>query len=363
MPTSKILFIGKKFLSSPSGGREMLSHLTFKIIKKILKDHCFNYELDSFSNDYPKPSLKEKIFDGHIDGISPLMIQDIRDIIRLNNISQVFIDGSNLGFFAEKIKKQFPEVNIICFFHNVEAKFFFDSLIRQKSLKSFAVLVANFFSERKAVKNSDHNIALTSSDSKNLRKIYGKFADSIFPMAIDDKFQPSLLSSTKKSSERYILFVGGKFYANEFGVRWFAKNVSPYIDYKTFVIGRGFENLQNELEQYKNVKILGEVDILSEWYMNAEYVIAPIFEGSGMKTKVAEALMYGKKIIATTSALIGYENLPDDSYYVCNTKKEFIELFSLLYSKIPEKFDNNLRKIYLKQYSQKASKKRLKKIL
>ena len=124
-----------------------------------------------------------------------------------------------------------------------------------------------------------------------------------------------------------IFFVGGKFYANEFGVRWFAKNVSPYIDYKTFVIGRGFGNLQNELEQYKNVKILGEVDILSNWYMNAEYVIAPIFEGSGMKTKVAEALMYGKKIIATTSALIGYENLPDDSYYVCNTKKNLLNYF------------------------------------
>ena len=123
MPTSKILFIGKKFLSSPSGGREMLSHLTFKIIKKILKDHCFNYELDSFSNDYPQPSLKEKIFDGHIDGISPLMIQDIRDIIRLNTISQVFIDGSNLGFFAEKIKKQFQKL-ISFVFHNVELNFF-----------------------------------------------------------------------------------------------------------------------------------------------------------------------------------------------------------------------------------------------
>lgn len=363
MPSSRILFIGKKFLSSPSGGREMLSHLTYKIIKKILKDHCFHYELDSFSNDYPKSSLREKIFSGHIDGISPIMMKDVRDIIRLNNISKIFIDGSNLGFFAEKIKKDFPLVNIICLFHNVEAKFFFDSLIRQKSLRSFAVLVANFFSERKAVKNSDNIIALTNIDSKNLRKIYGKFADYIFPIAIDDKFQPSLSTISKNASERYILFVGGKFYANEFGVRWFVKNVSPNIDYKTFVVGKGFENLKNELEQYKNVKIIGKVKILSEWYMNAEYVIAPIFDGSGMKTKVAEALMYGKKIIATPSALVGYESLPNNSYHQCNTKKDFIELFSVLYSKIPKKFDNNLRKIYLKQYSKTASKKRLKSIL
>lgn len=33
---------------------------------------------------------------------------------------------------------------------------------------------------------------------------------------------------------------------------------------------------------------------MAEYIYNADFLIAPIFEGSGMKLKTAEALMYGK---------------------------------------------------------------------
>lgn len=363
MSSSNILFIGKRFLCDPSGGREMLSSLTFRIVKEIFQDQCYTFEIDSHSKVYPEPSLMNKIFKSHLDGISPLMINSINEIIDQNNINKVFIDGSNLGFFAKKIKAKFPKIHIFCSFHNVEAKFFFDSLIRKKSLKSAAILLANFLSERKAVLNSDHIIALTKNDSKNLDKIYGKFAHSIVPIALEDKFKSSFLLNANENVERYILFVGGNFFANEYGIKWFTKNVSPYIEYKTFIIGSGFENLKSELEQSKNVSVIGRVDSLSEWYINAEYVIAPIFEGSGMKTKVAEAMMYGKKILATSQALIGYEDAHIEAYYVCNTKRDYVELLSKLYSKIPKKFNENLRQLYLKEYSHEASKTRLERFL
>ena len=41
--------------------------------------------------------------------------------------------------------------------------------------------------------------------------------------------------------------------------------------------------------------VVGEVESLAQWYHDAYFVVAPIFDGSGMKTKVAEALMYGKE--------------------------------------------------------------------
>ena len=53
-------------------------------------------------------------------------------------------------------------------------------------------------------------------------------------------------------------------------------------------------------------------------------VIAPIFDGSGMKTKVAEALMYGKRIIGTREAFSGYEDIAEEVGWVCNTKEEFV---------------------------------------
>ena len=36
-------------------------------------------------------------------------------------------------------------------------------------------------------------------------------------------------------------------------------------------------------------------------------MVAPIFSGSGMKTKVAESSGYGKTVFATSEAIIGYE--------------------------------------------------------
>ena len=94
--------------------------------------------------------------------------------------------------------------------------------------------------------------------------------------------------------------------SNKKGIIWFAKNVAPFIDIDIYVIGSGFEKIKKEVEISKNVKVIGKVESLDEWYKEASFVIAPIFSGSGMKTKVAEALMYGKMVVGTKEAFSGY---------------------------------------------------------
>jgi hypothetical protein len=56
-----------------------------------------------------------------------------------------------------------------------------------------------------------------------------------------------------------------------------------------------------------NVKLDGYVNDLSSYYKSAVAVVAPIFKGSGMKTKVIEAMSYGKSIIGTDEAFQGIE--------------------------------------------------------
>ena len=41
--------------------------------------------------------------------------------------------------------------------------------------------------------------------------------------------------------EPYALFVGGAFYANQSGIRWFVENVVPEVSIKTCIVGRGLE--------------------------------------------------------------------------------------------------------------------------
>jgi len=371
MSDKRILFVGKKYICEPTGGREMLSALNYQVLKRLYPDNFFNFELDS--QRHPESVRRSwgakdhgvrKIFYGEIDGVSQEAIKDLIKLINLNNINQLFVDGSNLGLIVQKIKARFPDITIYTFFHNVEAKFFFDSFLRKKSIRSLAVLSANYFAERKAVYFSDHIICLTKVDSLMLKKIYSKKADFISAMAMNDELPHELLSYAPDASrERYVLFVGGLFYANEYGVRWFVQNVASKIKLKTYIIGRGFEAIREELEANKNVRVLGGVDALSDYYFYADSVIAPIFNGSGMKTKVAEAFMFGKKILATDEALVGYNGLPDNAYHACNTKEEFIDALNHPINQPDQNFDQSLRDIYQKKFSPAAAQQRLEKIL
>ena len=109
--------------------------------------------------------------------------------------------------------------------------------------------------------------------------------------------------------------------------------------------------------------VVGTVDDLSEWYLNACFVIAPIFDGSGMKTKVAEALMYGKRIIGTPEAFSGYEGIADRVGWICTTAADFVNAIEQANSSIAGSFDPALRVLYEEHYSFAAKKRRLSQIL
>jgi glycosyltransferase involved in cell wall biosynthesis len=108
--------------------------------------------------------------------------------------------------------------------------------------------------------------------------------------------------------------------------------------------------------------VIGPVDNLFEWYRLARFVIAPIFDGSGMKTKVAEAMMYGKKVVGTPEAFSGYE-VGQDAGWVCRTPDDFVAAINEACKEIHSPFDPQLRNIYLQKYSFEAAKKKLEAIL
>jgi hypothetical protein len=70
-----------------------------------------------------------------------------------------------------------------------------------------------------------------------------------------------------------------------------------------------------------------------------------------MKTKIAEALMYGKSIIGTPEALEGYEFESSKKIFICQTKEEFIMIIENIYNNDIFYFNNDIRDIFLKYYS------------
>lgn len=357
----KVMLLTKQLDAFPAGGRELLCKLNHDALEEIYGDRLVVFELRSC----PLQGLRSVLsaFKGHIDGLDESNIASALKVIQRENISKVFIDGSNLGVFAKAIKAKLPQVEVSTFFHNVEARFFLGSLREKKNLRAMAVLIVNYLAERMSVRHSDKIICLSERDSNMLHKFYGRSATHVSSMALQDKMPGDFGRSTNSSPEKFALFVGGVFYANRAGIAWFVAHVAPRISIKTCIVGRGFEALRQELECDGKVEVVGAVDQLADWYRDAHFVIAPIFDGSGMKTKVAEALMYGKKIIGTPEAFSGYEGIAERAGRICATADEFVAAIESADIMVSVPFDPELRSLYQDTYSFSAARSRLAEIL
>jgi glycosyltransferase involved in cell wall biosynthesis len=354
------MLITNKLQHSPTGGREMLCKLNHDLLRDLYGGRLAVIELEK----RPVRGFAGimKAFRGYIDGLDEEACDLVVNTIEARNVDKVFIDGSNFGELAKTVARRFPNIQIITFFHNVEARFFWGALKRSRSLRALGVLAANYLAERKSVRHSDKIVSLSSRDSRLLRKLYGRGATHVSPIALQDKL-PEQANGVRGQAEPFVLFVGGTFYANRDGMAWFVENVVPYISMKTVVVGKGFEIMKDQLEREGKVLVVGTVDSLAEWYLKASVVVAPIFDGSGMKTKVAEALMHGKEVIGTPEAFSGYEAVADKAGWVCATAKEFVEAIATVQGRTASSFVPELRTLYEENYSFNAARSRFAEIL
>ena len=356
-----MMLITNKLECSPSGGRELLCKLNHDVLKEIYGDRLTVLELTRNSIRGFKSVINA--FRGYIDGISAETINFTLHEINVKNIKKIFVDGSNFGGIVKLVKIRFPNVQVYTFFHNVEARFFWGSFRQRKTIHALAVAMANYLAERKSVKYSDKIICLSERDSRLLQKIYDRAATHVSSMALQDKLPLDAAQTVgqpvNQHPQKFALFVGGTFYANRAGIAWFVEHVVPRIHVKIFIVGRGFDALRQDLERVGKVEVVGAVDDLAGWYRDAHFVIAPIFDGSGMKTKVAEALMYGKKIIGTPEAFSGYEGVAERAGWVCATATEFVAAISEAESEVTRSFYPELRILYEEKYSFSAAVTRL----
>lgn len=275
----------------------------------------------------------------------------------------LFIDGSNYGRLGAEVKRQLPGVAVVTFFHNVEAWFFWDAFLQSKSLRSLMVALCNYYAERKAFANSDILVFLNKRDADLASRIYRhRLCNSrieIFPMCLEDHPKAEGSVAVLPIRPLFGLFVGGAFYANVQGMRWYAENVAPFLTCMTFVVGKGFEQYREELESHGGVTVIGTVGDVADWYERATFIISPIFKGSGMKTKTAEAAQFGRPILGTPEAFAGFEEHIDQLGLVCSKPRDFINAVSNIVEGNLRFDANQVRSIFVKNYSQSAASRRM----
>tara|TARA_B100000795_G_C22749510_1_gene418761 strand:+ start:142 stop:1209 length:1068 start_codon:yes stop_codon:yes gene_type:complete len=302
-------------------------------------------------NPYTKLNFLDKLFSLKVDNILSTDIKNIIKIIKDNNIKLIIIDCSSFGLLCKKIKSFSKNIKIIVIYHHIECNFFLQLFYSSKNIKNILIALKMYINECLSSKYSDKQIFFTKRDFDYGKSLFKSKNSEIFPVA-----QPLIRNSIKNDNEvnlakPYVLFVGGGgLIPNYHGILWFINKVVPKIKFPLVVVGSGYENLIKK--NFKDVIFTGKINDLSKIYKNANLVVAPIFSGSGMKTKIAEAASYGKTVFGTSEAINGYEKFLNKICIVCDDEDNFIKKINNYGELI--NLEENVLKIYHKNYSIEA---------
>ncbi len=262
----------------------------------------------------------------------------------------IFFDGTWLGGLIYKFQNKSLK-KLLVYYHDVESNVTYKRIFKTGRFRPYVYIKYKCvkYNERIITKKADYCICMNQRDNAILNRYFHRQADFFLPTTIKDTYYSPKL--TPKSAETVtLLFVGIFFLPTIHGLNWFIKQVLPYIECELVVVGREMEKYRPPIHTEK-LKIIGTVKDLSDYYEQADAVVCPIFIGDGMKTKTAEAMMYGKTIFATDEALEGYEVEGVKGIYRCNEANEFIEKIQAN-AKSSErcKYNESVRKCFLEKY-------------
>jgi polysaccharide biosynthesis protein PslH len=355
----KVLFISGKDVQKKSNGGELCTNRNYQSFCDLIGDE--NVEIVYFLQRQKRGffgaiSKRINYFSGYYEGITS---RKVKDVVALSkSFDVVFIDSSIHGTLACKLKKGNYGGKIITFFHNVE----YLIKIQKAKLNPWKIdeIFVTRISEKNACRYSDHIITVNKRDLYSIKKYYNVRDVSVIPISLADKFEGPAAGLI--ADPPTFLFTGNNWYANIHGINWFIDNVLDSVNIKLQITGHNMDALRDKYHHPK-IDFLGFVEDLPKIINEADFMLSPVFLGSGMKVKTCEALMYGKNMVGTDESFVGYDIDPDKVGAICNTKDEFIESINRLCKGKLSKFNPYSRKYYLDSYSFEATLKMFEKLL
>ena len=296
---------------------------------------------------------------GYSTYINKSSVKEILELIKGRNIDVVFVDNSILGLLIKRIKTVYPYIPVLSYYHDVKAKLARDWM-RNAPIYRKPIMYAMLSNEKLTAEYADVNFVLGDREEKLFVEVYGKKPEAQLSVYMDITLSNDFYIK-KPNVKKKILFFGGYYRPNVHGIEWFIKNVYPQLMCETelIVAGHGMDKLNSD--SYPNgVVVKGYVESIEEIYRDADIVISPIFEGGGMKVKVAEAMAFGKIVVGSDESYEGYqEKIPDNYwdkfFYRANTAVEFLsKIRQALKSSAAERhFNPEIRELYEKGFSEK----------
>lgn len=356
---SKALFVSFQDFHGVYDGGSQANRRNVEVAKQILGDSnvdCF------FVNDIKKKrSLLSLLYTvllfpfGYFNGLTPSKVKTIMAISR--KYDYIYINTSIFGIISKKLKEYGYHGKVINFFHNVES-IYYESRVSKKLPFRNVIIGCAAKNDEYSLKYSDISIGLCQRDSDIVKTLYGKPFDVLAPISFADKCSDIVMDKEKYTGRKpKCYFIGSNFPANSEGLLWFVNNVLPHVDIDFQIIGKDMDLLKDSHQCLADIQVHTNVPDLAPYYIEADFMIFPIFSGSGMKVKTCEALMYGKNILGTSETFEGYELDTKKCGRLCNTAEEYINAINELCEKPVLRYNCYSRSVYDSKYSEKSAKK------
>jgi glycosyltransferase involved in cell wall biosynthesis len=166
-------------------------------------------------------------------------------------------------------------------------------------------------------------LAVSEIDAR-LMKAGGARRVEIVPNGTDS-VDPLPLRRRREDEPLRILFVGsGSYRPYERGIAWFVTDVLPRLQAEVSAEFEVVGNPPRDPVAVPEVTYVGPVPSVRPYYERAHVVIAPVFEGSGTRLKVIEAIANRRPVVSTPLGAEGLPLTPGLHYFQASDAAAFI---------------------------------------
>lgn len=233
--------------------------------------------------------------------------------------------------------------------HNVDHLNFIRQIDLQKSpFRKFAckrVSLSYKEYELNIIKKFDH-IFVVSEKDKQVYNSEGipKSKIDVIPNGVDCSiYNPKVLPQDVFLMHPSILFIGKLSYLpNVSGIKAYLEYVHPLVkkeipEIKLYIVGKDCpEWLRTYTKRDASVEIIGFVDDVRQYILEADVCIAPLTAGSGTRLKILEYMAMGKPVVSTSIGAEGLDISDGRDILIADEWNTFAEKILLLFN--DEKF-------------------------
>lgn len=252
------------------------------------------------------------------------------------NYDAAVLDFTKLNYVLPNLS----ELPLLVRVHNVEQDYSRNQYHHHKTPITF--LDARFSGprERQIVRRADRLLVLTEKDRARLCSLYQiapqktQLLPVCLPAPEDVSSCAAAIAKTGTVSDisaskapLRLLITGSLWYGSNYeGILWFLKEVYPKLSCPVQLCIAGARpnpELRESVQSDARIKLIDTPPDMAPYFRDADLFLAPVFDGAGMKVKVAEAFSYGLPVVGTHHAFEGYDIIPGRHGWFADDKEAF----------------------------------------